>query len=280
MTSRPTPSATPPPGSVFKPNEAAPARTYAELRGAGKEAFASDREAASELRTAIDQVDQVMQENAAALVRVVAHLALEGYEQFADLGCGKPLVGGDIRKLPDLADVAGGIQPGRLWFAMDCDELVATACRALLRGPGVKFVQGDLRHTAAVLDAMAAHLDLAKPVAVMLGAVIHYLDDHEAEQLMTALREHLVPASAVLVTSVTRTGHDPDMVARGKTAYERKHGVTIYIRTADEIAGLVDGFDIEEPGLVPKIDFLPGEQGSLPVREAPHFLMVLAKRPV
>ncbi|WP_336214852.1 SAM-dependent methyltransferase [Nonomuraea sp. LPB2021202275-12-8] len=276
MTTIPTPA----PGGVFNANEAAPARTYAELRGAGKETFEADRAAASELRTAIKEVDEVVQENAAALVRAVVHLALEGFEQFADMGCGKPLVGGDVRGLPDLADVAGGIQAGRLWLAMDCDELVATACRALLRGPGVNFVHGDLRYTAEVLDALATHLDLTKPIVVILGAVLHFLDDREAGQLMAALRQHLVPGSPVVVTHVTSTGHDAAMVAKGKAAYEREHGVTIYIRTRDEIAGLMRGFDIEEPGLVPTIDFLPDDKGPLPIREAPHFLMALARRSV
>jgi hypothetical protein len=111
---------------------------------------------------------------------------------------------------------------------------------------------------------------------VILGSVVHSLDDHEAEQLMAAF---LVPGSAALVTHVAGTGVDPRHGGpRGKPAYEREHGVSLYIRTRDEIAGLVDGFDIQEPGLVPTIDFIPGDDGRAPVREAPRFLMILARR--
>lgn len=89
------------PGSSFNPAIAVPSRTYAAFRGASKDAFPADREAASELRKALDgmQVDEVIRENAAALVRAVDFLAQE-HLQFADLGGGRPMQGLDQRKLP------------------------------------------------------------------------------------------------------------------------------------------------------------------------------------
>ncbi|TMR20538.1 hypothetical protein ETD86_18480 [Nonomuraea turkmeniaca] len=88
-------------------------------------------------------MDEVAQENAAALVRAVRHLAHLGYDQYADLGCGRPMQGMDALNLPDLADLAEEIQSGCQWLALDCDEL-----------------------------------DLAKPLVVFLGAVLHFVVPH------------------------------------------------------------------------------------------------------
>ncbi|WP_043615244.1 SAM-dependent methyltransferase [Nonomuraea candida] len=271
---------TPPPGASFNPAEAVPARTYAALRGADKEAFASDREAVDELKRAIhDKVDEVAQENAAALVRVVRHLARRGYTQFADLGCGKPVQGMDALGLPDLYDAAAGIKPDVKWLALDSDQVVVTTCRALLRGPGVSVVQQDLRQSAKVLDAMSAHLWLGKPVVVILGAVLHFLTDEQCTDLRFALRARLAPRSVVVGTHVTGDGMDPQAVERGRAAYAELHGgVPIYVRSERQVLDLVRDFAIKDPGVVRTIDFMPEEGGRTPLRDAPHFLMVMAER--
>ncbi|MGW3352861.1 SAM-dependent methyltransferase [Nonomuraea rubra] len=271
---------TPPPGDSFNPAEAVPARAYAALRGAGKEAFARDREAVDELRRTIhEKVDEVAQENAAALVRVVRHLTGRGYTQFADLGCGKPVQGMDALGLPDLYDVAAGVNPDMRWLALDSDQLVVTTCRALLRGPGINVVQQDLRQSAKVLDAMGAHLWLGKPVVVILGAVLHFLTDEECTDLRFALRARLAPRSLVILTHVTGDGMDPANVERGRAAYEKLHGgVPIYVRSESQVMGLVRDFSVRDPGVVRTIDFMPEEGGRTPLRDAPHFLMVMAER--
>ncbi|NRQ30671.1 hypothetical protein HII36_02290 [Nonomuraea sp. NN258] len=270
---------TPPPGDRFNPNEAVPARTYAALRGAGRDAFAPDRAAAEEFKKTIhENVDEVAQENAAALVRAVRHLASRGHTQFADLGCGRPVQGMDALQLPDLYDVAAGIRPDVQWLALDSDELVATTCRALLRGPGVDVAQEDLRHSAKVLDAMSRHLDLNRPAVVVLGAVLHFLTDEQCTDLRFALRARLAPRSIIVLTHVTSDGMDPDSVERGRAAYQEQCGVPIYVRTRHEITALIRDFAILEPGVVRTTDFLPEVGDRTPNRDAPHFLMVMAER--
>ncbi|MFI9598098.1 SAM-dependent methyltransferase [Nonomuraea sp. NPDC052265] len=270
-----------PPGDTFDPTTAVPARTYAALRGASKEAFGPDREAVDKLKKAIhDKVDEVAQENAAALVRAVRHLASEGHLQFADLGCGKPVQGGDTLELPDLYEAGVAVRPEIQWLALDSDELVVTTCRALLRGPAVHVVQQDLRRSAAVLDAMGTHLRLDRPVVVILGAVLHFLDDGHANDLMFALRARLAPDSVLVLTHVTGHGMDPARIKSGQVAYEQLHGgIPIYVRSRDEIVDLVRDFRLHNTGVLPTIDFLPDPTERTPERDAPHFLMLMAKRP-
>ncbi|GAA3251155.1 SAM-dependent methyltransferase [Nonomuraea helvata] len=264
------------PGSTFDPSTATPSRTYASLRGAPNDALAADREAVAELRNAIEKVDEVVRENAEALVRAVRYLASVGYDQFADLGGGRPLQGLDARKLPDLAAVAAQERPGMRWLLIDSDITAITAGRAILRGIA-ETEQVDLRDPTKVLKALDVHLDLNRPVIVILGAVLHFLTDWEATQLMTALWGDLPTGSMVLVTHVTSTGVEPEMVARGKASYEARHSIRIYPRTEEEITGLAGRFVIREPGVVATVDFMPSLDELAP-KEAPHFLMWMAER--
>ena len=61
---------------------------------------------------------------------------------------------------------------------VDTDPVVLAHARALLAtSDGVTAVAADLRDPAAVLAdlGLRAVIDLAKPVAVLLGAVLHFL---------------------------------------------------------------------------------------------------------
>ncbi|MGV9383586.1 SAM-dependent methyltransferase [Nonomuraea sp. NPDC003707] len=264
------------PGSTVDSCTAMPSRTYAALRGSANDAFAADREAVDGLRRTIDQVDDVVQENAEALIRAVRHLARTGFDQFADLGGGRPMQGLDARKLPDLAAVAAHERPGTWWLLLDSDITAITAGRALLRGIA-QAEQVDLRYPTDVLAVLATHLDLDRPVVVLLGAVLHFLTDWEAAQLMAALWGRLAEGTVVVVTHVTSIRADPQMLARGKDANEAAHGIRIHPRTEEEIRALASGFEILPPGVVRTIDFMPAAEEP-PSKNAPHFLMWMARR--
>ncbi|MGP4104611.1 SAM-dependent methyltransferase [Nonomuraea sp. KM90] len=264
------------PGSKFNPFAAAPSRTYAALQGAN-DAYAADRKAVAELRQALTgvDVDEVAQENLAALGRAVKHLARQGYTQFADFGGGRPMQRLNKRKLPDLTTVAEAEQPERRWLLLDSDLTAITAGRALLGGPGVAVVQGDLRDVPAVLAALHDHLDMRGRPVMILGAVLHFLTMQEARVLLDALWEHLAPGSVAVATHLFTAGVDPVKVTAGTAAYKAAHGIDIYPRTREEITSLAGRFTLREPGVVQTTEFMP-EPG--PPSEQPHFLMWLATR--
>jgi hypothetical protein len=224
-------------------------------------------------------VDEVVKENAAALVRVVDRLASDGHKLFADLGGGQPVQGMDARKLPDLYEATRQQQEDLRWLLLDSDIVAVTHGRASIgRLPGVAVVQEDLRRPTKVLKAIDTHVGLERPIVIILGAVLHFLTEQEIAELMYPLWDHLVLGSVVVATHVTSTGMDPETVAKSTATYEAEHGVSIYPRTRDAIASLAGPFAIRKPGVVRTIDFLPDPEGLPPVEKAPHFLMWMAER--
>uniref|UniRef100_UPI003F493416 SAM-dependent methyltransferase n=1 Tax=Nonomuraea sp. CA-252377 TaxID=3240003 RepID=UPI003F493416 len=176
------------PGASFNPVIAVSSPTYAAFRGASKDAFAADWEAAIELRRALDgvQVDEVIQENVTAFVRAVGFLTRK-HLQLADLGGGRPMQGLDQCKLPDLCQVANERQPQRRWPPLDSDITVVIAGRALIGGPSVAVAQEDLRCPSEVVYAMDEHLHPGKQIVVIRGAVLHFLTTEEVHALMSEL---------------------------------------------------------------------------------------------
>ncbi|MEU8403862.1 SAM-dependent methyltransferase [Nonomuraea sp. NPDC048892] len=271
------PSATGP-GSTFKPQEATVAGTYAALRGS-KNPLDPSRTAGDGIAKEVPNVDLVVEENAAALVRAVEHLARAGHDRFADLGGGIPEQELDRRKLPDLCMVAARHQPGRRWLMLDSDVLAIMHSTQLYgKLPGMAVVQQDLRRTDAVVKALEAHLGHDKPIVAILGAVLHFLTDHEVTALMAALRTFLPPGSVVVVTHATSTGVDPDMVVNGSARYEKETGVPIYLRAKEDITAYADGLELLPPGVVPTPSFLPPRPEGPPPKEAPYFLMWMARK--
>ncbi|NRQ34553.1 hypothetical protein HII36_22310 [Nonomuraea sp. NN258] len=259
---------TPPLGHIYDPTAPTPSHTYAALRGADKETTFHQRAAARQLQEAIPGVDEVVQENAAALARAVSYLAQQGFDQWADLGCGKPLSGTDVLRLPNLVDVAARFQPDLRWLALDSDRLVVTYCRAMLHHHGVRVEQEDLRQPETVARLMHMHLSMARPVAVVLGAVVHFLGDEDARHLMDVLYTCLAPGSKVVLTHVTGEGLNEAQVTAGQEKYYRLHGVRIHVRTRQEISRLLELFSVEDPGLARTIDFIPSGLERIPIRDA------------
>ncbi|MFF0771002.1 SAM-dependent methyltransferase [Nonomuraea wenchangensis] len=267
------------PGSSFDPNRATPASTYAALRDS-KDVLRAARDSADTLASDIQHLREIVRENASALVRAVRHTAKLGYTRFADLGGGMPASSHDATRLPDLAVVAAGHAPDRRWLLIDSDVVAIMHGRATIgRLPGVEVADPlDLRDTKRLMKALHEQLGLDEPTVVILGAVLHFLDDAEADHLMWALYDVLPADSLALVTHVTSDGLDEETVTRWAGLYEAHNHVPIHVRSKTEVTRLAGRFDLQPPGVVRTPDFLPDPEGPAPV-EAPHFLMFMAKRP-
>ncbi|GII94944.1 SAM-dependent methyltransferase [Sinosporangium siamense] len=265
---------TPPSGSEFDPTKPDIARTYRALQQWGKrDALPADRHAAAELMRKIPGADQVMQENKAVLVRMTRFAVRRGHTQFVDIGAGTPATyDARLPELPNLMEVAADIRPERRWVSVDVNPVVLAHLRVLDRD-GVSTLEGDVRDLEGIFNDIEGQnlLDLGKPVVVVLGAVIHFIDDHEAAKVVPYLMRRLSPGSMVLFTHVTSTGRDPQMVAAGKAAYEALVA-PIWVRSQEEIAVLLDGLTLHPPGLVRTIAWDPDETTDLASTEAPHFL--------
>ena len=241
-----------PPGlDVTVPNVA---RMYDYYLG-GKDNFEADRVAAEKVLALVPGLRRSAVENRRFLRRVVRYLAGEaGIDQFLDIGVGLPTQGA-------VHEVAHEVNPEARVVYADYDPVVIAHGQALLavRDKSI-MVQADLRDAAGILamPEVTAHLDVGKPVAITLFAVLHFIaDDRDPAGIVARLRDSVAPGSYLALTHI---GSDffPDKQAMAKAAavYE-KASERVWPRGRDEILGFFDGFDLLEPGLVPKHEWRP-----------------------
>jgi hypothetical protein len=221
----------------------------------GKDNFEADRIAAEKVLALVPGLRRSAVENRRFLRRVVRYLAGEaGIDQFLDIGVGLPTQGA-------VHEVAHEVNPkARIAYA-DYDPVVIAHGQALLavRDQSI-MVQADLRDAAGILamPEVTAHLDVSKPVAITLFAVLHFIaDDADPAGIVARLRDAVAPGSYLALTHI---GSDffPDKQAMAKAvAVYEKASERVWPRDRDEILGFFDGFDLLEPGLVPKHEWRP-----------------------
>ena len=80
---------------------------------------------------------------------------------------------------------------------VDADPVVLSHARALLRGPGVAAIHGDLGGPREILaDLRARHLiNLAKPTVVILAMVLHFFDAATAHDIVATFARAVTPGS-------------------------------------------------------------------------------------
>ncbi len=163
------------PDPRFDTSVAHPARVYDYWLG-GKDGYEADRKAAEDVARLRPQVVASAHANRAYLARVVRYLAADGgVRQFLDIGAGLPF--------PDNThEVAQQADPASRVCYVDNDQVVLAHARALLTStpPGsCDYIDADLRDTATIVAQAARTLDLARPVAVLALAVLHFIPDSD-----------------------------------------------------------------------------------------------------
>jgi len=224
-----------------------PARTYGYLLG-GKEYFPADRDLAEALYQVTPDVVTAAVQNRAFLRRAVRAMAADGVDQFLDVGVGLPLS-------PNLHEVAQLVTPSARVGYVDRDPLVLLHARALLTsGPQgrVDYVAGDVRDPAAILasPAVAATLDLSRPVGLTLLGVLPFItDDDNPAKLLAALVGALARGSRLVISHPT-ADFAPDAATEMVEVYG-KGGIAFRPRSRAEIGALVPaGVEILKPGVV------------------------------
>ena len=174
------------------------ARIYNYWLG-GKDHFAADRAEADRLVALYPPLPALVRENRAFLIKATRWAARQGIGQFIDLGAGLPAS-------PSVHQAARAALPAARVAYVDIDPVVLTHAVALLAtGDGVAAVDADLRDPAAVLghQDLRAVIDPGRPVCVILGAVLHFLDP-DAACAVTAGYVSLMAPGSCLVLSCAR----------------------------------------------------------------------------
>src|SRR5437868_4106788 len=234
------------------------ARIYDYYLG-GKDNFASDRAAGDQMIQVVPESREAARANRAFLGRAVRHLAASGITQFLDLGAGLPTQ-------ENVHQVALAANPDAQIVYVDNDTIVLIHARALLAdNPNTTVLEGDLNDPKAIIEAATAHLDLTKPVAVILAAILHFIPDtDETYRIVDDLRARLAPGSALLISHAYAGDYDPDVVQEGESEYGKTATGSITARKLAEITRYAEGLTLIEPGIAPADAWRP-EDGEVAI---------------
>ena len=232
---------------VIDSTVAHPARRYNYWLG-GKDNFAADRESADHIERAFPGMRAGVVANRAFLQRATRFLTAEaGIRQFLDIGTGLPTA-------ENTHEVAQRIAPESHVLYVDNDPLVMTHARALLTSsPEGKtdYLEADLRDPAGILSSpeLREALDLTRPVALMLVAILHFVPGEGAGQpLVRQLMDALPSGSYVAATHFTLDFMPREMQATYRQMQANGRG-DIWPRDHAEFTALFDGTELVEPGV-------------------------------
>jgi SAM-dependent methyltransferase len=250
------------------------ARVYDYLLG-GKDNYAVDRAVGDQILQVTPQMPVWARHNREFLNRAVRFVAGQGIDQFLDIGTGLPTQA-------NTHEAAHRVNPDARVVYVDYDPIVLAHAQALLDPKGTTaYIENDLRESARLLVEAGKFLDLNRPTAIMLVAVLHHIRDDEAPGAHVRALLDAVPVGSYLVLShATYDFLDPDD-ARALRDVLDNSPMTFRARTREEIdrAFLTD-LDIVEPGLVATTDWRiePGDIGTAPdTTRAGHWAVVARK---
>ncbi|GGI94957.1 hypothetical protein GCM10011581_35140 [Saccharopolyspora subtropica] len=230
----------------LKTNVPHSARIYDYLLG-GRDNFAADRQAAARITADWPNLPKSMRANRDFMCRVTHYLAAElGFRQFLDIGTGLPTE-------PNLHEIAQAVAPESRVVYVDNDPIVLVHARALLTSTPqgrTAYIDADLHDPAAILGSaeFAETLDLDRPVAVSLLAIVHFIpDDDQVRDLIARLLGPLPSGSALALSTATAVSA-PEEVRRGVAAYNA-NGIPLVARTKEQVEGFFTGLDLLAPGV-------------------------------
>jgi SAM-dependent methyltransferase len=220
------------------------ARMYDYFLG-GSHNFAADRDAAEQAARAMPELPLIMRTGRAFLRRAVRYLLAAGIDQFLDLGAGIPTVGA-------VHEIAQEANPAARVVYVDLDVVVIAHARAILAGnPGATAIHADLRDPDRILGdpRLRGLLDLDRPLAVLMVAVLHFVPDaDEPAGVVARYRAALAPGSYFVLGHAARDDAPPGQET-ARQVYDRT-GTSVTPRSRAQVAGLLAGLDLVEPGLV------------------------------
>jgi hypothetical protein len=249
------------------------ARMYDYALG-GYHNFAVDREYVARAEQVIPGASLVAHANRAFLGRVVRWLVDAGITQFLDIGSGIPTLG-------NVHEIAERATPQARVMYVDIDPVAVAHSRAILAGhPRVRVLEADLRRPVDIVDhpEVTELLDFSEPIAVLLSAVLHFIPDaDDPKAILAQLRDAVVRGSYIALSHGTPVPDLEGELDEIRQLY-RRTPTPLHLRTSEQIAELLAGLDIVEPGIVPITDWRP-EPGESDGQAQPGVLAAVARKP-
>lgn len=233
------------------------ARMYDYYLG-GSHNFAADRDLA---RQAVDdwpELPRILRANRAFLRRAVRFCVAQGIDQFLDVGSGIPTAG-------SVHEVARAVDPGARVVYVDVDPVAVAHARALLVDDArCGVVEADFCDVDAVLEdpVTRAVLDLDRPVALLVVALLHFVpDERRPGAVLAGYREATAPGSHLVVSHASADGA-PEK-ADGHVSLYRRTATPMSMRSHDEVVALFEGFTLVDPGVVLLPQWRPDEHDAV-----------------
>ena len=226
-------------------------RIYDFLAG-GNAHFEVDRQAALQQVAGyggLERAQRDIRANRDFIGRAIRYLASEAdIRQFLDIGTGIP-------KADDLHVVAQQTASDARMVFVDNDDVVLAHAHELMQSTpeGVaRFIKGDFYDPDALLAAASATLDLTRPTALMLIALLHLHSDELQPYATVARYVDVLPPGSHLVMTHLSTDIDPD-ATRGlqQAAQNANVNTGFHLRSKAEFTHFFEGLELVDPGIVP-----------------------------
>jgi SAM-dependent methyltransferase len=256
-----------PPGVDTKRANAA--RVYDYLLG-GTHNFLADQDAGRGILAVEPNTRAAVRANRAFLGRAVRFLAAQGIRQFLDVGSGIPTEG-------NVHEIAQQAALGARVAYVDVDPVAVAHALAMLAGDAdAGIIEADLREPRQILanHEVRRLIDLARPAGVLLGMVLHFVDDAEDPwRIVATLRDALAPGSYLVLAHLTNESK-PAVAQATETVYNRSVSTDIHMRSRADILRFFDGFDLVEPGLVYIPQWRPDSPADMPADPGKFWCLV------
>lgn len=228
------------------------ARRYNYWLG-GTDNFEADRTSGDAWAAMYPTVKLAALENRRFLERAVTFLIKEaGIRQFLDIGTGIPSAN-------TVHEAAQSIAPDARVVYVDNDPIVlAHARRLLTTTPGATaYIHADVREPGAILSNpdLRATLDLSRPVALIVVAVMHFVEDADDPYgCIATLTRALAPGSYLAISHGTTEFLPTEQRAKMEQWLKQEEGSRnrdpLRPRTKAEVVRFFDGMELVPPGIV------------------------------
>jgi hypothetical protein len=259
---------------TFRPDIPSAARVYDYLLG-GKDNYPADRAVAESMIAQLPNVQMAVRWNRAFLRRVVRYLMDEaGIRQIIDVGAGLPTVG-------NTHEIAQDADPEARVVYVDHDPVVLAHARSMLHNvPGTAIIGRDLTEPERILadPALRELIDFGQPAALLFLSILHFVADSDDPAGLIARLLAPFPAGSHVAISHATPDEVPavnDVERIFDEATEQAH-----VRSRSQVARLVAGLEIIEPGLVWPPEWRPDPGEPVPANAAEsYYCVVVARKP-
>jgi len=232
-------------------------RVYDYLLG-GNHNFPADRKFGEQIKQVLPGFDVGAQRGRQCLSKAVDYLAHSGYKYFMDFASGLPTQN-------NVHLVAQAVHPDARVIYSDVDPLALAYSLEILAGaPNVYYIHCDASEPEEMLtgSALAELFGTHRRVAITFMGISYFLSGTTLRRALRVLYDWAAPGSCLVMGFIAPSSDEITLATkRMLDVYQKTLGVTLHLRTKDEVIGLVGKWRVSEPGVMP-YDFYLGASGT------------------